>query len=187
VFTFLCVENNGGCHLPRHDLSKLGEKYGIKDATMHSTGADFKDAGSMFREMTPSERAYILNLLDQAFGQFKKVVSVGRMDGASSRLKKEINEIANGKVYSADEAKALGLIDDVAYADKVYMISAGRAGLKNPAVVKYEEPPNVFELLSADSKTPLLPAQSQGGFTINGVNVTVDSGLLHELLTPRPM
>src|SRR5207247_10426128 len=65
---------NIGVLMERFDLSKLADKYGVHDDTMRSTGADFKTAGSMFRELTPAERQYLQGLLDQAFTQFKDMV-----------------------------------------------------------------------------------------------------------------
>ena len=54
------------------------EKYGVEETTIVSTGATSKNAGSSFRPETPEEKAYMQQLADSAFVQFKKVVQEGR-------------------------------------------------------------------------------------------------------------
>jgi len=176
-----------GVLMERLDLSKLGDKYGVHDGTIVSTGADYKEAGSMLREPTPAEKEYLQSLLDQMFAGFKGVVTKGRQNGSTTRLKKGIDAIANGKVYLAQEAKDLGLVDDVLYSEDVYKLIAKRAGLSKEAVVRYEELPSFADLFSADSKYDGAPPSSRSGMMFNGVNIDVDSDLLHELLSPRPM
>ena len=50
-----------------------------------------------------------------------------------------ISDIANGKAYTAEEAKKNGLIDEIGYLDKAVGWASGKAGLTKPNVVKYEE------------------------------------------------
>jgi protease-4 len=102
---------NIGVLMPRYNFSKLMEKYGVEETTIVSTGATFKNAGSSFRPEVPEEKAYMQALADSAFVQLKKVVTQGR----SSKLKGSIDEVANGKVYTAGDALGLGLIDQIGY------------------------------------------------------------------------
>jgi len=57
-----------------------------------------------------------------------------------------------------------------------------KIGVNNPTIVRYEDPPNLFDLFSSQSKLPTPSGQS---VTINGINLNVDASLLHELMTPR--
>jgi protease-4 len=178
------LTGNIGVLLPKYDLSELGDKYGIRDDSLHSTGADFKTVGSMFKKDTPEERAYLVNLIDQAFQQFKDVIVAGRKS-ATNPLKGNINQIANGKVYTAKEAVQFGLIDEgAAYPEDVYKKAASLAGLSNPSVIRYEAQESLAEMLTSQS---LLSPRGQGGNTVNGVNVNLDPELVRELLTPRLM
>lgn len=173
------MTGNIGVILPRFNVSELFDKWGIQETTIHSTGADFKNAGSMFKPESPRDVAYIQDIADKAFAQFKDVVQKGR----GKKLTKPLDEIANGKIYLADDAKALGLIDQVDYAEAAY-IYAG-LGLNNPTVVRYNDPPTLIDLLSAKSK--LSGIESSGGTTINGIKIDFDSTALHQLMTPRLM
>jgi len=175
------LTGNIGVIMPRYNVSKLCEKWGIEETTITSTGATFKNAGSMFQPETAEDRAYIQNLIDQTFAQFKTVVTTGR----GTNLKGTIDSIANGKVYTANDAAKLGLIDKIGYLSDAVTKAAKMAGLSKEHVVRYEEPPSIFDILSSKST---LPAQgASGNLTVNGVNVTLDPKLIQEFTTPRMM
>ncbi|HSZ61080.1 MAG TPA: signal peptide peptidase SppA [Terriglobales bacterium] len=69
---------------------------------------EFKDTGSPTREMTPAERAYMQGLIDNMHTQFIRAVADGR------RAKEEdIRTIANGKVWTGEQALDLKLVDQL--------------------------------------------------------------------------
>jgi protease IV len=174
------ITGNIGVILPHYNLDKLADKWGIEDTSIHSTGADYKEAGSMFKPMSETERVYLLGLIDSAFKQFKAVVDTGR----KGKLTQSIDQIANGKAYTADEAKGLGLVDQIGYEADAYQYAATKVGLKNMTVVKFDEPSSLLEMLSSSSKIPTPKADSGGGgVQINGVQI--DASKIDELLTPR--
>jgi protease-4 len=69
---------------------------------------EFKDTGSPTREMTPAERAYMQSLIDNMHGQFIQAVA----DGRHAKVE-EIRAIANGKVWTGEEALPLKLVDQL--------------------------------------------------------------------------
>ncbi|MGA2354259.1 MAG: signal peptide peptidase SppA [Terriglobales bacterium] len=69
---------------------------------------EFKDTGSPTREMTPAEREYMQGLIDNMHTQFIQAVANGR------RAKEEdIRNIANGKVWTGEQALSLKLVDQL--------------------------------------------------------------------------
>src|ERR1700733_7434575 len=102
---------NIGVLFPRYDLSKLLDKVGVADETIAPESTPYKTAGDPTRPMTPDERKYWLDLVDDAFATFKDVIKTGR----GERLTQSLDAIANGKAYTAGEAKKLGLIDQIGY------------------------------------------------------------------------
>jgi protease-4 len=172
------MTGNIGVLFPRYNVSKLADEWGVEETTLESTGAPFKNAGSMFQPEDPAELAYFQDIIDQAFGQFKDVVVKGR----ASKLKKPITEIANGKIYTARDALALGLIDQVGYASDAYDHAAKAAGLSKRQIVRYQNPPSLFDVLaSGESNAPGL----QGKVGPGGVTVQLDWRTVQELTTPR--
>jgi protease-4 len=172
------LTGNIGVLMPQYNVSEMFEKWGIKETTIESTGATYKNAGSMFRPEKPEDRAYIQDIADKAFTQFKSVVSTGRQ----GRLKKPLAEIANGKIYMAADAAALGLIDQVGYLNDACDHAATKAGLNRRTVVKYEEPQSFAEKMLGQSNVGGASAKS---VAINGVNI--DASAVRELMTPRLM
>ncbi|HEX8520976.1 MAG TPA: signal peptide peptidase SppA [Tepidisphaeraceae bacterium] len=168
-----------GVIMPNYNLTGLLNKWGIQDSSIISTGATFKDAGSMTKPIDPQQVAYLQGLIDQSFVQFKSVIANGRKMMTS----KEVAAIANGKVYTAAEAKNLKLIDEIGYADDACEYVASKLGLTKKTIVRYQSPSGLLEMLSAKSSQPSPSAATN--ITINGVHV--DSKGLTELLTPRPM
>jgi len=69
---------------------------------------EFKDTGSPTREMTPAERVYMQSLIDDMHTQFIQAVAEGR------HVKEEdIRAIANGKVWTGEQAAPLKLVDQI--------------------------------------------------------------------------
>src|ERR1700735_2742912 len=69
---------------------------------------EFKDTGNPARDLTPNEQAYMQALIDNMFGQFVKAVADGR------GLKyDDVKAIANGKVWTGQQAVSMKLIDNV--------------------------------------------------------------------------
>src|SRR5271154_4507115 len=69
---------------------------------------EFKDTGNPARDLTPNEQAYMQSLIDNMFGQFVKAVADGR-----GMKYEDVKAIANGKVWTGEQAKAMNLIDGV--------------------------------------------------------------------------
>lgn len=170
---------NIGVLLPRYSLTKFGEKYGIEDATIRSSGTPFKNAGSMFKDDTPEQTAYWQGLADEAFGVFKEVVEKGR-----NLDKKTVDEIANGKVYTGPEALKLKLVDSIGYLDQAIADARLRAGLAtgvSSRVVKYSKARSIWDTLGGSAQSSSVVKAKIGQFELG-----IDERAISEILSPRP-
>jgi protease IV len=70
---------------------------------------EFKDTGNPTREMTPAERVYMQGLIDNMYGQFIRAVAEGR-----HAKEEDIRAIADGKVWTGEQAADLKLVDQIA-------------------------------------------------------------------------
>ncbi len=68
----------------------------------------FKDVGSPFRSMTAEEKTFLQNVLDNMYNQFKQAVSIERAIPLA-----KIDSLAEGKIYTGEQALQLGLIDGI--------------------------------------------------------------------------
>jgi len=108
---------------------------------------EFKDTGSPTRPMTPEERAYMQGLIDNMHSQFIHSVAVGR------KMKDDdVRALANGKVWTGEEAIPLKLIDQIGDFRAAVDDTAKSVGIKGePTLVRPEkERKSLLDLLFGD-------------------------------------
>jgi protease IV len=113
------------------NVSGLMEKLGLADQTI--TTGPYKDVGSPLRPMTPEDRALMQGVLNDLYQRFVQVVAAGRPQLADTR----VAELADGRIYSATQAQANGLVDGIADLPGTIDEVRRRAGLEEVRVVAY--------------------------------------------------
>jgi protease-4 len=126
---------------------------------------EFKDTGSPVRPMTPAERAYMQGLIDDMHGQFIHSVAEGRhMKDA------EILPLADGKVWTGEQAMPLKLIDQIGDFRAAIADTAKSVGIKGEPTLVHPEKDrkSVLDLLFGDVSEylpdPAKLMQSNAGF-----------------------
>jgi len=109
----------------------LMEKVGIQPAAIVS--GPKKSMGSPFRSMNEEERAIFQDVIDRLYARFLAVVEQGRPDLNTT----QIRQLADGRIYTADIAKAEGLIDEIGYLDDAIERAKKSANLTDAQVVTY--------------------------------------------------
>jgi protease IV len=108
---------------------------------------EFKDTGNPTREMTPAEQHYLQSLIDNMHGQFIQAVADGR------KMKfQDVKAIADGKVWTGQQAASMKLIDQVADFQAAVKDTAKSVGISGePTLVRPErERKTVLDLLFGD-------------------------------------
>ena len=113
-------------------------KLSVENRTIKS-GA-YKDAGSPFRAMTAGEKVYLQNLSDNLYHQFLSDVSKAR-----NIPMEKMEEIAQGKIYSGEQAKELGLVDDYGNLYDAIALAKQTAHLPDDAKVEFPKEPGAIE------------------------------------------
>jgi protease-4 len=117
----------------------------LKDVVI-KTG-EFKDTGNPARDLTPAEQAYMQSLIDNMFGQFVKAVADGR------GLKfDDVKAIANGKVWTGEQALSMKLIDNVGDFEAAVKDTAKSVGISGEPTLVHPEKDRktMLDLLSGD-------------------------------------
>lgn len=91
------------------------------------TAGAMKDIGSPFREMTPQERAYLERVAEQLHRQFIHAVAEGRAGKISEA---DVGRLADGRVFTGEEAASLKLVDQLGNLDDAVKLAANLAGLR---------------------------------------------------------
>src|SRR6266540_3064549 len=111
----------------------LMEKIGVAPLIIKS--GDKKDAGSPFRQLTADERAIFQSVIDQMYGRFVTLIVQSR------RIPEDrVRAFADGRIYTAEQAKALGLVDSIGYMDDAVAAARKAAGVEQARVVMYHRP-----------------------------------------------
>ena len=118
-----------GVIIQKLDIQKLSDKLGIKMEVV-KTGK-FKDILNPFREMTPEEREYLLKLEQDVLNQFKEAV----VENRKGKLKVDIDQIADGRIFSGHQAVEIGLVDKLGNLEDAINEAAKLAGIKGKPVV----------------------------------------------------
>ncbi len=105
----------------------------LKDVTMKA--GEFKDTGNPSRDLTPAEQQYLQTLIDNMHTQFITAVADGR------KLKVEdVRTIANGKVWTGEQALPLKLVDQLADFEAAVQDTAKSVNIKGePTLVRPEK------------------------------------------------
>jgi protease-4 len=95
---------------------------------------EFKDTGNPARDLTPAEQVYMQSLIDSMFGQFIQAVS----DGRGIKVD-EVKSIANGKVWTGQDALGMKLIDGIGDFEAVVKETAKSVGISGEPTLVHPE------------------------------------------------
>ncbi len=154
------------------NMEGLFAKVGYKQDPIKS--GKHKDIGSPARPMTPEERVILQTLIDDAYGQFVQAVADGR-----KMTVEQVRPLADGRIYSGNQALALGLVDKLGDSLDATKLAAEMGGIKDekPRVRRDTEKLNdIFEML--ETRARLTFGLSSAGVTLNA-GPAIPRGLLY--------
>jgi protease-4 len=128
------VTGSIGVMAMKFNVQGLLSRIGIEDETIKS--ADMKDIWSPLRPNTPEEREILQSIINTLHKRFIDVVA----DGRKSLTREEVKELADGRVFTADEAISSGLIDGVGYLNEAVEGIKASAGIEKASVIIYYRP-----------------------------------------------
>jgi protease-4 len=154
------VTGSIGVMMALYDATGLMDKLGVKSNPVVS--GKFKDMGSPFveqsKEQEEAEREVFQNLVDGMYRRFVDIVAEGR-----GMKPKEVEKIADGRVFTSKKAKELGLVDSIGYRDDAISRLKKKTGAKNVHLVRYERVLSFSELVARVASGPTLDLGLSGG------------------------
>lgn len=134
------------------NLEQIFQKIGYKDEVIKS--GDLKDIGSPSRPLTDEERALLQGLLDEVHEQFIRDIAQSRNLPAE-----DVRKVADGRIFSGETAKKLGLIDQLGNFNDAVSLAASLAGMESetPTLVYPEDDDlSLFKMLAEQNASSLL-------------------------------
>lgn len=118
----------------------------------------FKDAGSGTRPVTDEERAYFQSLINNMYGQFVATVSSSRKMSDEA-----VRKLADGRVYTGQEAKKEGLVDELGTYQDAVDAAAKIAGIvgEPKIVAPTKKSFSILDILLGESRSALLSSSDR--------------------------
>ncbi len=156
------ITGSVGAVLMQPEVWGLMEKIGM-GMRVNKSGEN-KDMGSPFRSMTAVEDNMLQDLIDALGGRFVGLVNQHRKLNAE-----QLKAVADARIFLADDALALGLIDKIGYLHDAVAEAKGLAGLDDDArVVTYRRTDypddNLYNTLSGSSQRVPTALVDMGAF-----------------------
>ena len=114
------------------NVEDLFRKIGLRSEVIKS--GRHKDIGSPFRKMSAEEKRLLQGVLDNVHEQFIQAVAEGR----KLPLEK-VRSLADGRIFSGDQAKTMGLVDELGNLQDTIALAAKMAGIEGEPEVIYPE------------------------------------------------
>ena len=130
------------------NLEQIFEKIGYKNEVVKS--GDLKDLGSSSRTLTQEERLLLQQLLDTVHEQF-----INDIVNSRKLPESDVRKIADGRIFSGEQAHQLGLIDELGNFYDAVLLAAKLAGMpaQKPELYYPEEKEfSVMKLLSGQQQ-----------------------------------
>lgn len=122
------------------NAEKLAQKVGLHYDMVKTNR--FSDFGNMMRSMTPGEKALMQANIERGYELFVSRCAVGR-----GMTPEAIKKVAEGRVWTGEQALGLGLVDKLGYIDDAIEVAANMAGISEYSVVSYPEKKDPFTSL----------------------------------------
>jgi protease IV len=138
------------------NVQELLRKVGVAEVIYKS--GNLKDILSPTRAPTDEEKKLLQGLVDQMFQRFVNVVSQGRNIDVAT-----VKGFADGRVWTAQEAVDLHLVDEIGYFDDVVTALKKELKLSEATVITYKKPFSLSEFAEnkLNSGEPLATAVSR--------------------------
>lgn len=122
-----------GVTMLRIDATGLMQKVGLQAYEISS--GEWKGMGSPFRPISPEEKKIFQGMIDSLYGKFVSTVAAERRMPADA-----VKQLADGRIYTSQEAKDSGLIDDIGYLEDAIEQARKLANLERARVIAYARP-----------------------------------------------
>ena len=112
------------------------------------------DFGSIFRPFNDSERAIMQGYINRGYATFIKRCADGRQMSTA-----DIESVAQGRVWTGEMAKEIGLVDLLGDIELAKDIAAEKAGIESYTLISYPKEENTLTMLLNQTKESYIEAR----------------------------
>ncbi len=144
------------------NAQELLQKIGVQPEILKA--GTYKDMGSPARPLTDVERGLFQQMLDSVHAQFIGAVATGRKMDES-----KVRELADGRIFSGEQARAVGLVDTLGGLEDALAMAAERGGISGEPRVSHAQlrrEPWWWNLLFGSASSEWLPIRPSVGLQL---------------------
>ena len=132
------------------NVRSLLDRVGVQMTIIKS--GRLKDTGSPFREVSPEDRQYLQELLDETHQQFIETVAKGRNIDVA-----EVKKFADGRIILGTQAKELKLVDEFGGEEEAAKLALSLSGDQSePEIIKASKPLGFLSMIKEMPQNSLL-------------------------------
>lgn len=132
-----------GVILSSLQFGEAAAKLGVRQEVIVSERTPHKDIMSQFRPMTDEERGILRSIVDEMYDRFVDIVVEGRPD----LNREDVVRLADGRIYSAKQALAAGLVDAIETDAEAWQRLSKLAKVDSASFVERRRRPSLGDLL----------------------------------------
>jgi len=140
----------------------LMDKLGLADQTV--TSGVHKDIMSPLRAARPDEQAIVQRVVDSLYARFVEVVETGRPQLDRSHF----DDITDGRIFAANDALRLGMVDRIGHLADVIALARNSAGDNDARIIRYYQGGHAPSSLFADTRV------GPDGFGVRAAGIPID-------------
>ncbi len=145
-----------GVIVTKFNVKGLMDKIGVQEESIKS--GDKKDILSPFRGSTQEERTIVQEIIDSLYQKFLDVIEQSRPGISRS----ELTSVADGRVFTAQQALHTKLIDEIFYLDDALEMIKKQTGLAEARLVTYRRPSTYKNNIYSQATIQLLTIDGDG-------------------------
>lgn len=136
-----------GVRMDVPQFQELMGKIGIGQETLVS--GPYKNTPSYTHAMTPADKEYLQGLVENMYSQFVNIVAQNR-----KMAPEKVAPIANGKIYTGEQALALGLVDELGsqYEAHAWLAKTANVPQERKLVLKPDKKQRLMDLVIDHAK-----------------------------------
>lgn len=129
-----------GVIMQSYNVSQLAQKLGVSDVTVRS--GENKDLLNAFQPVSNAHKEIIQETVNAMYERFAGLVAENRKLPLS-----KVKQLADGRIFTSEQAKANGLIDEIGYIEDAYSKLAELLDEKSVCIYRYQERENFLNFL----------------------------------------
>jgi protease-4 len=146
-----------GVVMSNWNYAEAAKKVGIQSVDIVSARTPHKTMLSGAEPVDPVQVEIARSIIDEMYDRFVDVVAAGRPNLERDR----IVELADGRIYSAQQARQAGLIDGIGTEEEAIALLKNKAKLDAAKVVEHRRRLSLFDALTGAGTPPPPPSLEQ--------------------------